>query len=148
MQWSNLLSIHLLQIYNDLTEACIVIIHIGNPDHSRKIITFTDLPCFLCANFYTGFTVYNDDRCICGCGCFFHFAHKIEKSRCVQKINFHISPFDRYDRCADRKSSFDLFFIIIADGIAISNFPHTIGNPCKIRHCFYHCSLSGTPMAQ
>ena len=88
------------RIFNNLTEAGIIHIHLSNIDHTRKIILITEFPCFLGSYLHTGFSGNNDNSCIGCADCFFHFSDKIKISRRIKDINLCFFPFNRNQTCA------------------------------------------------
>ena len=96
---SDLLSIQFCQILNGLTEADIINIHSGNKHHAGKIVFLAKIPCLLCTNLHTGFTVNNDNSCVSSSNSLFYFTDEIEKSRSVQNIDLTSVPFDGNQGC-------------------------------------------------
>ena len=83
MERSNLLAVQRLQVFNDLTVACIVNVHIRYEDHTWKLILLTQIPRPLRTGLNAGFTGYNND-CRIRCGySLLHFSHEIKISRCI-----------------------------------------------------------------
>ena len=145
--WCDHFTVSCGQIFNNLTEAGIIHIHLSNIDHTRKIILITELPCFLGSYLHTGFSGNNDNSCIGCADCFFHFSDKIKISRCIKDINLCFFPFNRNQTCAKWEFTFLFFFIKITDRITVLNRSHTICCSRYISHRFCQTGLSASPMS-
>ena len=73
----------------------VIEIHIGDIDHSGKIVFLTEIPCALCTDFDACLTGDNDDSCICNADSFLHFTDEIEISGRVENIDLAVLPLDR-----------------------------------------------------
>ena len=92
----DLLSELFRQIFGDLSETCIVKIHICDKNHAWETVFLTQSPCLQSTNFYAVLSVYNNHGCICCRCCFFCFSYKIKITRCIQNVHLYIAPGDRY----------------------------------------------------
>ena len=101
MEGSDFLAIKAGHVFHYLTIGSIINIHIGYKYHAGKLISVTQLPGFLCADFHTGLTGNNDDGGIRSADRFFHFTYKVKKTGSIQYIDLHTFPFNRDNRCAD-----------------------------------------------
>ena len=142
------LSIPVSQILHYLTEAGIVHIHFRDIDHTRQIVLVTQFPCFFRSHFHAGFPGYDDDSCIRHADRFFYLSDKVKISRSIQDVDLCLLPLDRYQCSADRKFTFLLLFIKIADRISVRNFSHTIRGSGHVGHCLYQTGLSASAMSQ
>ena len=128
-----------------------IIIHVCDKYDSREFIFFTQIPCFFCTNFNSCLTVYDDDRCVSGADCLFHLAYEVEIARSVKKVDLDLSlgtfVLDRNHRSGDRELSFDLFFVVVTDRIAVSNFAHSLCNAGQISQCLGYRRLTGAAVA-
>ena len=122
MKRSNLLAVKLSKLIYYLTIADIVHVHIGNENHTRKFVLLAQIPCLLGTNLYAGFTRYYDDCCVCSADSFLDLSYEIKISGSVQNVYLVLLPRDRNHRCSNGKVSFDLFFIIITDSVAVFHF--------------------------
>ena len=147
MKRSDSLAVQLCQLFHDLTIADIIHVHICNKDHSRKLIFLAEIPCFLCSDLNTGFTGNYNDCCICCTYCFFYFTYEIEISGSIQHIDLYLIPWYRNQCGRNGKMSLNLFFVVVTDRIAVSNFAHSLCNAGQISQCFSNCGLSGATVA-
>ena len=144
LERSDLSSELLLQLEKELTEAGLVIIHVGHEDHARKVVLLAHIPCLDGTRLDACLAVYDDNGCICYAGCLFHFADKIKITRSIQDINFKSSVFtlelQRDHGSRNGKLSLDFFFIIIADRIPFRNASKSLGDAGNMCQCFsYRC---------
>ena len=148
MKWCNLLSIQFLQIFDYLTIAGIINIHIRNKDHTRKFVFLTHFPRTLCSGLNARLSGNHNNRSVCYRYCLFYFSHKVKISRCIQNIYLNIAPRNRDYRCMDGKLPLVFFLVIITYRVAVCDGSHSIGQSCQICHCFCQRCLATSPVAQ
>ena len=136
MDRSDLLAVELLKLLNDRTERNIIVVHLCYIEHTRQISLFAEFPCFLCSDLNAVLTGNEDDCCIRNADCLLYFTDKIKVTGCIENIYFYFIPFNRNDRAADRELSFDLFLIIVTDGISVSYITHAVRNATEVCHSF------------
>ena len=148
MDRSDFLAVHLLKILHDRAVGSIVIVHIGDKEHARKISLLTEFPCLLGTDCDAVLTGDNDDSGICNTCSLLYFADKVEISGCIENIDLDFIPLYRDNTRADREFSFDFFLIVVADGISVCHGTHTACNPAKVSHRFCKCRLTRSAMAK
>ena len=144
----NLLAVTIGQILHDLTIGGIVNVHIGNKDHPRNLVFFTQLPGLFRPHFHAGLTGDDDDGRIRHTHRLLYLSDKIEEAGRIQQIDLAAFPLHRNRRCADGNSTLLLFLIEIADGILIFHPPHSGSQTSQIGHRLCKCRFSATPMSQ
>ena len=72
-----------LQLYNQLSVASVIIVHVGNENQFRETVLFAKLPGLLCPRFYARFAVYNNNSGVSYADCLLHLSYKIEESRSI-----------------------------------------------------------------
>ncbi len=122
----DLLSEELLQLLDNLAIAHVVVVHLRDKNHSRQVVLLAEFPGLLRSDLYAVLTRDNDDCRIGDADSLFHFTDEIKISRCIEDIDLVLVPLNRDHRCGDRKLPSDLFLVIIAERIAVSDRAHSV----------------------
>ena len=76
-----------LQLYNQLTVAGVVVVHIGNKNQTGQTVLLAHLPGLLCAGLDSRLAVYYNNRCVRNADSLLYFSYEVEISRSIQQIN-------------------------------------------------------------
>ena len=148
MERRDLFAVQLLQILDDLTEGCVIDIHLGHEDHARQMVLLTDLPRAARTALHSVLAGNDDDRSIRGGSRFLYLAQEIQRSRRIQNVDLAVIPRDRDHACVDRNLACLLLLVKITDRIALCGLARTVRHPCQIGHCLYERCLAAAGMSE
>ena len=148
MERGDLLSVCVLKILHNLSEACIIVIHLRDKHHSRKLVFLADFKCALCTDLDTCLSRYDDDRGVGCADCLVGLSRKIEISRSIENIYLNPLPLYRDNRCVDGELSLYLFLVEIADGITGFDGSHPVCDTGQIRKSLNERGLSASVVSE
>ena len=148
MERRNLFSVLLGHIFHNLSERCVVNIHIRHKHKSGELIFLADIPRLLRADFHTGLTGYYNNSRVRRAHSLFHLAYEIKKAGGIQHINLCALPLDRNNRRSDGNMAFLLLLTKITHRVPVVYPAHSGRDAGKVSHRLHQTGLTAAPMPQ
>ena len=126
----------LLQLVQRGVVIRILLVDLGDIEHTRHGAGFAALPCFFRADTRAGLAGRNNQRGFSHAQRAIDFAFKIEEARGVEQVDLAAVKLDRRDSRRDRKFAFDFLRVKVADCIAVRDLADTVGHSGDIEQAF------------
>jgi hypothetical protein len=128
---------HVLQLLVGFIKIRIFFVHFADKEHFADARLVHQMHGFFGSDFNTVLSGKYNDCTFGGSYALYDLTYKIKVSRCIDKINFNVLPFNRSDGCVYRKVSFDFFRVEIHCRISAGDLSHS-GDSARIeQHRFY-----------